>query len=109
MDAVYLDARHDYCSVANDLALYLPKVRSGGVVAGDDFLDAAEAAHILAGEQDWAVCPDGSRHPGAVKAAVLEVAERLGVHVGVTYFDVVTMQKLGPATARAPSWYFRKP
>jgi hypothetical protein len=37
LDFVLLDARHDYESVAIDIVSWLPKVRSGGVLAGDDY------------------------------------------------------------------------
>ena len=42
-DFVYLDARHDYCAVAEDIAHYWPKVRPGGILAGHDFIDAQYA------------------------------------------------------------------
>lgn len=35
VDFVYVDARHDYCGVVEDLGLYWPKVRSGGMMAGE--------------------------------------------------------------------------
>jgi len=38
LDFVYLDARHDYESVKEDIGLWYPKVRSGGVLAGHDYL-----------------------------------------------------------------------
>ena len=40
MDFVYLDARHDYRSVASDLAVWIDKVRPGGVLCGHDYMDA---------------------------------------------------------------------
>lgn len=39
LDFVYLDARHDYESVAADLAAWAPRIRSGGWFAGHDYLD----------------------------------------------------------------------
>jgi len=38
LDFVYLDARHDYDSVLEDLHAWEPKVKVGGLVAGHDFL-----------------------------------------------------------------------
>jgi superkiller protein 3 len=43
----YLDAAHDYDSVKADLSAWFPKVKSGGIIAGDDYC------------QDW---------PGVVRA-----------------------------------------
>ena len=39
LDFVYLDARHDRSSLWEDLNGWLPKVRSGGILAGHDYLD----------------------------------------------------------------------
>jgi Methyltransferase domain/galactosyl transferase GMA12/MNN10 family len=39
LDFVYLDARHEEASIAQDLAMWAPKVRSGGIIAGHDYLD----------------------------------------------------------------------
>ena len=33
-DYVYLDAMHDYCSVNDELQLWWPKIRRGGIFAG---------------------------------------------------------------------------
>lgn len=39
LDFVYIDARHDEASVREDLGLWFPKVRPGGIIAGHDYLD----------------------------------------------------------------------
>lgn len=39
LDAVYIDADHSRAAVLADLAAWAPKVRSGGVIAGHDYLD----------------------------------------------------------------------
>ena len=36
-DIVYIDASHDYESVKNDLTAWLPKVKPGGYICGDDY------------------------------------------------------------------------
>ncbi len=46
-DWVYLDASHAYEKVRAELALVRPKMRPGGVVAGDDYY--TDADHIHAG------------------------------------------------------------
>lgn len=40
LDFVYLDAAHDLASVMADLAVWAPKVRPGGIVAGHDYIKA---------------------------------------------------------------------
>lgn len=37
LDFVYIDANHEYKYVKQDLELWTPKVRKGGIVAGDDY------------------------------------------------------------------------
>ena len=39
LDFVYIDARHDYDSVLEDLHLWYDKVRPGGFIAGHDYAD----------------------------------------------------------------------
>jgi len=39
LDWVYIDANHTYKYVRQDILLWLPKVRSGGILAGHDYVD----------------------------------------------------------------------
>jgi hypothetical protein len=39
VDAVIIDGAHDYQSVAADIDAWLPKIKRGGVIAGDDYSD----------------------------------------------------------------------
>jgi len=41
LDFVYLDARHDFPSVTQDLSHWVDKVRPGGILAGHDYLDGS--------------------------------------------------------------------
>jgi hypothetical protein len=61
---VYLDARHAEADVAEDLALWEPKVRPGGIVAGHDYFDGVipagnfgvkSAVDGYFGERGWMV------------------------------------------------------
>ncbi|KAH3766051.1 Capsular polysaccharide synthesis [Pelomyxa schiedti] len=68
---VYIDARHDYSSVLQDLSLWYPKLKRGGVLAGHDFIDIDEMP-------EWRVQPDGSVETlRAVKSAVLNFTTRI--------------------------------
>lgn len=69
VDYIYVDARHDYCGVTEDLTLYWPKLRVGGILAGHDYLDAA-ASRSFGLTSDWSLCADGTVNEGAVKGAV---------------------------------------
>eukprot|EP00976_Prorocentrum_cordatum_P081698 1184517-Prorocentrum_minimum.AAC.4 len=46
VDFVYLDARHDFCAVREDMEAYWPKVKCGGIMAGHDYMSADEV-HVL--------------------------------------------------------------
>ncbi len=61
-DFVWLDAGHDHASVAADIAAWLPKVKPGGVLGGDDWpmdgvalavRETLGAGVILRSENGW--------------------------------------------------------
>jgi hypothetical protein len=39
-DFIYIDANHDYKHCTEDLNLWFPKIKDGGLMAGHDFLDS---------------------------------------------------------------------
>ena len=83
-------------SALTDLAVFWPKIKAGGILAGHDFRDSAVQ---FDGSNDWIVLPDGTRHPEgkAVRGAVLDFAAAVGRQVVVMYED--------PAY---PSWMMRR-
>ncbi|RMZ95279.1 O-methyltransferase [Brachionus plicatilis] len=79
IDLIYIDARHDFCSVIEDIQLYFPKLKCGGVFAGHDFLDVKQRFKLHNPKKkikgDYGICPNGTRvlkNGGAVKGAVIE-------------------------------------
>jgi len=60
LDFIYVDARHDYEGVKEDMIAWWPKLKIGGLLAGHDFV------------------PDGNHKEGAfgVQKAVAELAQR---------------------------------
>eukprot|EP00741_Cyanophora_paradoxa_P010724 tig00020538_g10366.t1 len=64
-DFIYLDARHDYEGIRDDIVAWYPKLRSGGILAGHDWLDG----HFM-----------GTQY--GVRRAVGEFAAREGKRVG---------------------------
>jgi hypothetical protein len=96
-DFVYLDARHDYCAVAEDIAHYWPKVRPGGILAGHDFIDAQYAIDKVGPNENWGICEDGSVQPRAVRGAVEDFAKRENIEF------ILTSQE------GFPSWFIQKP
>ena len=96
-DYIYLDARHDYCAVKEDIEHYWPKLRPGGILGGHDYVDAQYAIDRLGAAQDWSKCEDGSIHHGAVKGAVDEFRKQNG---GLQIYT---------SNEGFPSWYVQKP
>jgi hypothetical protein len=37
-DFIYVDARHDYCGVKEDIEMWWSKLKSGGILAGHDYM-----------------------------------------------------------------------
>lgn len=46
LDAVYIDANHEFSHVVADLAAWVPKVRVGGIVSGHDFFTSGGPYHV---------------------------------------------------------------
>lgn len=78
LDFVYIDADHIYKSVKQDLELWYPKVKKGGIFAGHDYVDR--------------VCKYGIF---GVKRAVNEMVDKYNQELFLTY-------------ERWPSWCFIK-
>ena len=61
VDWVHLDARHDYASVKADIQAWLPKVKRGGWLSGDDFDEikwpevVKAVGDLLPGAKAWSV------------------------------------------------------
>jgi len=89
VDFIYLDARHDYCAVKEDLQLYWGKLKKGGIIGGGGYFTS---------EISTTSCADGLVHTGGVKRAVNEFAFSRNLHLQTTYKD-----------RPLRSWYFQKP
>jgi hypothetical protein len=50
-DYIYVDARHDFKGVWEDLVAYWPKLKVGGIMAGHDYVTNDDGP--LASKQDW--------------------------------------------------------
>lgn len=62
LDWVHLDARHDYASVKADIEAWLPKIKAGGWLSGDDYNEqkwpevVKAVGDLLPGAQSWSDC-----------------------------------------------------
>jgi len=82
IDFIYIDARHDYCGVMEDIEHYWPILKPGGIMAGHDYNDNIE----IGTRQDWGLCQDGTRNDMAVKGAVNDFFVPKGYTISVTYY-----------------------
>lgn len=78
-DFIYLDANHKFDSVSKSLEEWYPKVKTGGIFAGHDYLDGIV---------------DGTEF--GVKSAVDQFSEKRGIKFLITH------------DGDYPSWYFQK-
>lgn len=85
LDFVYIDGAHDYDNVKADIAAWTPKVRIGGIVAGDDFYDF----------------PTGR---GGVMQAATEYASHHHYDLKITNWDITCPVR----DDRQPSFWFVK-
>jgi len=81
IDFIYIDARHDYCGVKEDIEHYWPILKPGGIMAGHDYNENSEIP-----DQDWGLCGDGTRNEMAVKGAVNDFFLPKGYTISVTYY-----------------------
>lgn len=69
-DFVFIDANHSYVDVKNDIELWLPKVRPGGLICGHDYggryKGVARAVHNVLGKDDLIIPGNRTRLWGFV-------------------------------------------
>lgn len=97
-DYIYVDARHDYKGVMQDLEVWWPLLKEGGIMAGHDYVTNNDGPKQ--GGQDWSINYDGTRDPQgrAVKGAVDEFMNKLYIQISVSYRE-----------ASWNTWAVRKP
>jgi hypothetical protein len=50
-DFIYIDSSHNLDTVTHDLKTWLPKVKKGGILAGDDYIDKCDYYNFNQGRQ----------------------------------------------------------
>jgi hypothetical protein len=74
--------------VTEDIELYWPKLRPGGIFAGHDYLCQNDLKYVSSHvNQRWDICADESIHPRAVKGAVDDFADKMNLKIAITYDD----------------------
>jgi predicted O-methyltransferase YrrM len=88
LDFCYIDADHSYDGVKKDLNIWLPKVKSGGIICGHDYVKDGNLYNKADGSLIGLF---------GVQRAIKEFAARDGWNVHVTKFE------------EWPSWFAFKP
>eukprot|EP00211_Chloroparvula_japonica_P013992 CAMPEP_0119155028 /NCGR_PEP_ID=MMETSP1310-20130426/51538_1 /TAXON_ID=464262 /ORGANISM="Genus nov. species nov., Strain RCC2339" /LENGTH=242 /DNA_ID=CAMNT_0007147615 /DNA_START=299 /DNA_END=1024 /DNA_ORIENTATION=- len=85
-DYIYIDARHDYLGVKEDLNAFWPKLKCGGIFAGHDYVTQPDLI-AFGSKQNWTVNYDGTvdKTGLVVKGAVDEFAKEKQRQVIVSY------------------------
>eukprot|EP00758_Cryptobia_borreli_P017344 Tbor_TRINITY_DN6182_c4_g1::TRINITY_DN6182_c4_g1_i3::g.22011::m.22011 len=65
-DYIYVDARHDYKGVLDDISQWWPKLKKGGIMAGHDYVFFTKKARIGKYVNDWRVNYDGTINNGRI-------------------------------------------
>ena len=61
LDFIYVDARHDYLGALQDMLLWWPLLRCGGIMAGHDYVTQEEVSRMSPKvKQDWTKNFDGT-------------------------------------------------
>ena len=61
LDFIYVDARHDYLGALQDMLLWWPLLRCGGIMAGHDYVTQEEVSRSSTKvKQDWTKNFDGT-------------------------------------------------
>jgi len=99
-DWIYIDALHTRKAILNDLILWYPKVRRGGLISGDDYGERTDAELVTADR--WAKTFGGvaSTYNWGVITGVSSFTKTIGVDLHVTWLH---------DCYEFPAWYFVKP
>lgn len=98
LDYVYIDADHSQAGCAADIAVWWPKVRLGGILAGHDYHEFEAGEGVVKVPRGELLC--------GVAGAVDGFVQRHGLQLHVTH--ELQFNARGECVA-APSWLVRKP
>ena len=96
-DFVYVDARHDYKGVYEDVRAWWPKLRVGGIMAGHDYVTQDDGPQQS--DQDWTTNYDGTKDEtgtvvkGAVDKFATEVCRQLTISYREGEWNTWAMRK----------------
>ena len=97
LDYVYVDARHDFKGVYEDVSTWWPKLRPGGIMAGHDYVTQDDGP--AQGGQDWTINFDGTKDEtgtvvkGAVDKFAAEVCRQLTIGYRENGWNTWAMRK----------------
>ena len=84
-DFIYVDARHDFKGVYEDLVAWWPKLRTGGIMAGHDYVTQHDGP--ASSNQDWTTNYDGTKDETetVIKGAVDKFSAKVCRQLTISY------------------------
>jgi hypothetical protein len=92
-DFIYVDARHDFKGVAADLEAYWPKLKTGGIFAGHDYITNDESGQNWTVNYDGTIDLTGTVVKGAVDAFAAAVCRQVTVSYRESGFNTWAIRK----------------
>lgn len=92
-DFIYVDARHDFKGVEMDLKDYWPKLKTGGIIAGHDYITNEESGQNWTVNYDGTIDLTGTVVKGAVDAFAASVCRQVTVSYRENSFNTWAMRK----------------
>tara|TARA_R110000796_G_scaffold241064_1_gene362349 strand:+ start:1709 stop:2362 length:654 start_codon:yes stop_codon:yes gene_type:complete len=95
LDFVYIDASHDYDNVKKDIENWLPKIKSGGIIAGHDYYESQPgfypgiSAPYGAPPPTRSCIPGYAGYPGLTKAVNEILGKQLTVYDDSSWYKRV--------------------
>lgn len=104
-DWVYIDALHTYEAVRNDLRAWWPKLRTGGLLSGDDYGDVVDTEYVTRERYEHMLKGSISgRVPYTYRWGVIRALQQFARETGSTLHTTWSLDCYG-----WPAWYLIKP
>lgn len=102
-DWIYIDALHTEVAVSEDLNIWWPKLRPGGLMSGDDYVDLNSTEYLPANRIGGLNAMYAKMHNFGVIRATQAFAAKVGAVLSTTFLNS------GPNCNDTPGWYIVKP
>lgn len=102
-DWIFIDALHTENAVLEDLHAWWPKLRPGGLLSGDDYVDINSTELLPANRITGHAASSAKEHQFGVVRATRAFAAKVGAILSITFLN------RGINCKSTPAWYMVKP